>query len=480
MGFPGRHRRPPGGIVNAHVPGIAQLFRAEVAICYRDETQRVPQPTCVSPAAAAGAGLPGPADSASQRRMGMGAGEAGGASPGGSGRASLGGSGGAASAARRRSGESSEGFGGAGQHAADHRRFPAGQPGVAGQPDGHHDRRRQRGTGHRVHAGGRQHPALRTAPWRRSCVLAETLGSLGAALHAGPGRVTVGLEISATHHRAAATARSPGWRPVTAGERSPPTSTVIQRRAGPAGRTRGRPARSGTGRRPAATTQPRPGAGLTGQRHCGRGGWRSSALRGKPHVTGRLSQTGQGATGGLRVARGDLADRGAESRGAEERRARWGKADMALKASRAHLSELQRRRSPFAGPGAESGAVSPAPARAGAPGNMVPFQHRSATVAWPAADPSTRPPDDRNVSWPGQPWSGLERPWHGPGVLRTEAVLQGVPTSLQALGHFLETATRDLDRGHQIGLGGRLDQVDATGPASRACSTSPAGERGSG
>jgi 1,4-dihydroxy-2-naphthoyl-CoA hydrolase len=37
-----------------------------------------------------------------------------------------------------------------------------------------------------------------------SCVLAETLGSLGAALHAGPGRVTVGLEISATHHRAAA------------------------------------------------------------------------------------------------------------------------------------------------------------------------------------------------------------------------------------------------------------------------------------
>ena len=35
-----------------------------------------------------------------------------------------------------------------------------------------------------------------------SCVLAETLGSLGAALHAGPGRFTVGIEISATHHRA--------------------------------------------------------------------------------------------------------------------------------------------------------------------------------------------------------------------------------------------------------------------------------------
>jgi uncharacterized protein (TIGR00369 family) len=37
-----------------------------------------------------------------------------------------------------------------------------------------------------------------------SCVLAETLGSLGSALHAGPDRVTVGIEINATHHRAAA------------------------------------------------------------------------------------------------------------------------------------------------------------------------------------------------------------------------------------------------------------------------------------
>src|SRR5258708_19558335 len=37
-----------------------------------------------------------------------------------------------------------------------------------------------------------------------SCVLAESLGSLGAALHAGPGRVTLGIEISATHHRGAA------------------------------------------------------------------------------------------------------------------------------------------------------------------------------------------------------------------------------------------------------------------------------------
>ena len=36
-----------------------------------------------------------------------------------------------------------------------------------------------------------------------SCVLAETAGSLGAALHAGGGRVVVGIEISATHHRGA-------------------------------------------------------------------------------------------------------------------------------------------------------------------------------------------------------------------------------------------------------------------------------------
>jgi 1,4-dihydroxy-2-naphthoyl-CoA hydrolase len=35
-----------------------------------------------------------------------------------------------------------------------------------------------------------------------SCVLAETLGSLGAALHAGSGRAAVGIEMSATHHRA--------------------------------------------------------------------------------------------------------------------------------------------------------------------------------------------------------------------------------------------------------------------------------------
>lgn len=36
-----------------------------------------------------------------------------------------------------------------------------------------------------------------------SVALAETLGSLAAAIHAGPGRGAVGIEVSATHHRSA-------------------------------------------------------------------------------------------------------------------------------------------------------------------------------------------------------------------------------------------------------------------------------------
>jgi 1,4-dihydroxy-2-naphthoyl-CoA hydrolase len=36
-----------------------------------------------------------------------------------------------------------------------------------------------------------------------SCVLAETLGSIAAALAAGPTRSALGLELNATHHRAA-------------------------------------------------------------------------------------------------------------------------------------------------------------------------------------------------------------------------------------------------------------------------------------
>jgi uncharacterized protein (TIGR00369 family) len=36
-------------------------------------------------------------------------------------------------------------------------------------------------------------------------VLAETLGSFAASVHAGPGRHAVGIELSATHHRSIAT-----------------------------------------------------------------------------------------------------------------------------------------------------------------------------------------------------------------------------------------------------------------------------------
>lgn len=38
-----------------------------------------------------------------------------------------------------------------------------------------------------------------------SVVLAETLGSIGSAIHAGPDRIVVGTDINATHHRAART-----------------------------------------------------------------------------------------------------------------------------------------------------------------------------------------------------------------------------------------------------------------------------------
>jgi uncharacterized protein (TIGR00369 family) len=43
-----------------------------------------------------------------------------------------------------------------------------------------------------------------------SVVLAETLGSIGAAMHAGPQRVAVGLDINASHHRAARSGRVTG------------------------------------------------------------------------------------------------------------------------------------------------------------------------------------------------------------------------------------------------------------------------------
>jgi uncharacterized protein (TIGR00369 family) len=36
-----------------------------------------------------------------------------------------------------------------------------------------------------------------------SAALAETLGSIGSMLHAGPGRYAVGVDLNATHHRSA-------------------------------------------------------------------------------------------------------------------------------------------------------------------------------------------------------------------------------------------------------------------------------------
>ncbi len=43
-----------------------------------------------------------------------------------------------------------------------------------------------------------------------SCVLAEQLGSIAATEHAGPGRVAMGIELNASHHRAVATGHITG------------------------------------------------------------------------------------------------------------------------------------------------------------------------------------------------------------------------------------------------------------------------------
>ena len=45
-----------------------------------------------------------------------------------------------------------------------------------------------------------------------SCVLAETLGSIGATVHGAPDRVGVGVDINATHHRSVTS----GWVTATA------------------------------------------------------------------------------------------------------------------------------------------------------------------------------------------------------------------------------------------------------------------------
>jgi 1,4-dihydroxy-2-naphthoyl-CoA hydrolase len=60
-----------------------------------------------------------------------------------------------------------------------------------------------------------------------SCVLAETIGSLGSALHAGPDRVTVGIEISATHHRSATQGELTGVATLLHGGRTLTTYEIV-------------------------------------------------------------------------------------------------------------------------------------------------------------------------------------------------------------------------------------------------------------
>ena len=60
-----------------------------------------------------------------------------------------------------------------------------------------------------------------------SCVLAESLGSLGSALHAGPDRVTVGIEISATHHRGATQGEVTGVATLLHGGRTLTTYEIV-------------------------------------------------------------------------------------------------------------------------------------------------------------------------------------------------------------------------------------------------------------
>ena len=60
-----------------------------------------------------------------------------------------------------------------------------------------------------------------------SCVLAETLGSLGSALHAGPGKITVGIEISASHHRSATSGNVTGVATRLHGGRTMTTYEIV-------------------------------------------------------------------------------------------------------------------------------------------------------------------------------------------------------------------------------------------------------------
>ena len=57
-----------------------------------------------------------------------------------------------------------------------------------------------------------------------SCVLAETLASLGSYAHGRPNRIGVGVDLNATHHRPAPPAGSPA-RPPPSAWAAPSSST---------------------------------------------------------------------------------------------------------------------------------------------------------------------------------------------------------------------------------------------------------------
>ena len=87
-----------------------------------------------------------------------------------------------------------------------------------------------------------------------SVVLAETLGSIGSALHAGPDRIAVGIDINATHHRAARSGLVTGIAtPLHLGSTMASWQVAGRRRGGPAGvhlAAHLPAARRGPGRRP--------------------------------------------------------------------------------------------------------------------------------------------------------------------------------------------------------------------------------------
>ncbi len=66
-----------------------------------------------------------------------------------------------------------------------------------------------------------------------SVVLAETLGSMGSAIHAYPDKIPVGVDINATHHRAATSGVVTGTaRPIHLGRTTAAFEIVITNEAG--------------------------------------------------------------------------------------------------------------------------------------------------------------------------------------------------------------------------------------------------------